>query len=476
MNTTHYEAVIGLEVHAELATKSKLFCACSTEFGAPPNTLCCPICMGYPGTLPTWNRRAIELAAKAGLALNATVNEISYADRKQYFYPDLPKAYQISQGAHPICSDGYLDFSVNGEEKRVHITRIHIEEDAGKLIHQGDKTLLDGNRCGVPLIEIVSAPELRSGAEAAAYLKALRAVLIAAGVSDCKMQEGSMRCDVNVSVRTVGDPTFGIRTELKNINSFSFVEKAIAYEVKRQIALLERGEQIRMETRRFDSQSGETVLMRIKEQAEDYRFLFETNLPPIMLTKELIEKWKTELPELPAARKHRLVSQFGLPEKEVGVLCNDAELGDYFERAAAMSAYPKLLLNLLLGDLLRYCTTDPFFSPVREERLAEIAELLGEGTVNSSTAKKLLARLTESDFSPRETVDKEGLAQIRDRALLTEWIEEILLQSPRAVADYKNGKTNAIRALQGKLMAKSQGRAEPILAERLLLEALSKEK
>ena len=284
-----------------------------------------------------------------------------------------------------------------------------------------------------------------------------------------------MRCDVNVSVRKVEADALGVRTEIKNINSFSFVEKAIAFEVKRQISLLERGECVRMETRRFDSASGETVLMRVKECAEDYRFLFETNLPPIVLHKCLIEEWRQELPELPAARKQRLIEQFKLPEKETGVLCTDAEMADYFERAAALTSYPKLLFHLLFGELSRHCSSEPFSSPVSEERLAQISDLMGDGTVNSSTAKKLLVRLTESDFSPREAVECEGLSQIKDRDTLLAWIEEIMAQNPRAVEDYKNGKTNAIRALQGRLMAKSQGRAEPIMAEQLLKEALSKE-
>ncbi len=475
MSTAAYETVIGLEVHVELATKSKLFCSCSTAFGAPPNTLCCPICLGYPGTLPTWNARAIELAAKAGLALHATVHEISYADRKQYFYPDLPKAYQISQGDHPICTDGYLEFFCNGEERRVNITRIHLEEDAGKLIHRGSQTLIDGNRCGVPLIEIVSEPTLRSGEEASAYLKALRAVLVAVGVSDCRMQEGSMRCDVNVSVHPRGADTLGVRTEIKNVNSFAFVEKAINYESQRQIALLERGENVRMETRRYDSASGKTVLMRTKEKATDYRFLFESNLPPIVLSQKNVEAWRGELPELPNAKQERLIASLGIAEKEAAVLVSDPELAAYFERAAALTDHPTVLLNLLLSELLRYCPSDPFCSPVREARLAELAQLAGEGEINSSTAKKLLLRLTESDFSPSEAVAEEGLGQIRDVAQIDDWIAQILQEQARAVADYRGGKTNALRALQGKLMAKSGGRADPVLAERLLLDALHRE-
>ncbi len=472
MSREEYEAIIGLEVHVELKTESKLFCACPTVFGAPPNTQCCPICMGYPGTLPTWNAHAISLAAKAGLALGAEVAEWSFADRKQYFYPDLPKAYQISQGEYPLCTGGHLRFFADGEECCVRILRIHMEEDAGKLSHEGHRTLLDGNRCGIPLIEIVSAPDLRSGTQAAAYLRALRAVLVACGISDCKMQEGSLRCDVNLSVRKKGSDGFGVRTEIKNLNSFSFVEKAIAYETRRQIELLESGGEVRMETRRFDVPTGKTVLMRVKERAEDYRFLAEPNLPPLHLTRERLTELYAELPELPEARRARLIRELGLPAAEAGVLVSDGALADYFERAASMTAYPILLLHLLLTDLLRRCESDPFVSPVSEERLSELATLLGEGTINSSTAKKLLLRLCKEDVSPRETVEREGLAQIRDESRLLAWIEEIVSQNPRAVSDYRSRKTAALHALQGKLMAKSDGRADPMLAETLLRRVL----
>ena len=475
MKPNAYEAVIGLEVHVELATESKLFCSCSTAFGAPPNTLCCPICMGYPGTLPTWNRRAIELAAKAGLALNATVNEVSFADRKQYFYPDLPKAYQISQGAHPICSNGFLDFEAEGREKRVRIERIHVEEDAGKLIHQGDRTLLDGNRCGVPLIEIVSAPDLRSGAEAAAYLKALRAVLVAAGVSDCKMQEGSMRCDVNISVREKGSDALGVRTEIKNINSFAFVEKAIRYEAERQTDLLERGEEVLSETRRFDEKSGKTVRMRIKERAEDYRYVSETDLLPLCLTPSDIDRLALMLPELPSVRAERMKAQYGLTDADVRILLSDYALADYFEAAAKDARHPALLGHMLLSDLLRFCRSDPFSAPVSVARLRELADLTGDRVINSATAKKLLGRLIKEDFSPADAVERAGLAQICDRDTLLKLAERAVLEMPKAVADYRRGKAAARTALLGKMMALSSGRADPEMGEAILLELLNRE-
>ena len=469
---TVYEAVIGLEVHAELRTATKIFCACPTDFGAPPNTQCCPICLGMPGVMPTLNRRAVELAVRAGLALGCEISEVSRTDRKQYFYPDLPKAYQISQDGTPLCKNGSLTLKVDGKERRIGITRIHIEEDAGKLIHRGDETLVDCNRCGVPLIEIVSAPDLRSAAEASAYLRTLRGILLACGVSDCRMQEGSLRCDVNLSLRVRGSEKMGVRTEIKNLNSFAFAEKAIAYEIGRQTAALERGETLRSETRRYDVPSGETRTMRVKERSIDYRFLPEPDLLPIRVDRQTVERIRAELPELPAARAARLRETYSIAEADAEILVGEPLLADFYERAAGRTHYPTHLVHLILSDLLRACTWDPFFSPVRAERMAELAELLGEGVINSATAKKLLSRLLKSDFDPREAVVSEGLAQITDRALLAETVSAVLETNPRAVRDYLGGKTAALRALQGQAMAKTAGRADPLLLESLLLEAL----
>ncbi len=473
MELRKYETVIGLEVHVELKTESKIFCACSTRFGAEPNTQCCPVCAGLPGALPTLNRRAVELAVRAGLALGCEIAEISRMDRKHYFYPDLPKAYQISQAEHPVCGRGELVFSVNGEEKRVGITRIHIEEDAGKLIHEGDRTLVDCNRCGVPLIEIVSEPDLRSGAEAAAYLRELRGILLACGVSDCKMQEGSMRCDVNLSIRPMGERAMGVRTEIKNVNSFSFVEKAIEYETKRQIAELEAEGRVKRRTMRFLPSLGKTEAMREKESAEDYRFLPEPDLPPFRISRETVERLRAELPELPRAKRERLQAQYGATAREAATLTATPGLSEFFEEAALASHDPRIVLNLLLTDLLRFCGGEDFFqSPVSAHRLAELSDLAADGTVNRSTAKKLLARLTEEDFSPREIAAREGLEQIRDPEWIALWIGQVLAEDQKSVADYLNGKRNAVKALQGRLMAKSGGRADPILAERMLAESL----
>ncbi len=468
MSRSDFEAVIGLEVHAELKTKTKIFCACPTNFGAEPNTQCCPICMGLPGTMPSLNRRAVELAVMAGLALNCTVSPLSRTDRKQYFYPDLPKAYQISQGDVPICRNGNLVLKTSEGERTIGISRIHIEEDAGKLIHENGKTLIDYNRSGVPLIEIVSEPWLRSGREAADYLRTLRAILVSCGITDGKMQEGSLRCDVNVSVRPVGSKRLGVRTEIKNLNSFVFVEKAIEHEISRQIALIERGACVQMETRRFDVASGETVLMRRKERAEDYRFMIEPDIPPILLREEEIEELRGRLPEFPDVRAARLTREYGLAEKDARTLCQDVALADYFEDAAGSCAYPKLVANLLLSELLRHCVGGDFAAPVAAQRLASLAEMMGDGRINSATVKKLLARLYEVDFDPCLAVEREGLGQIRDEAVLRKVILEVIAENPRAVTDYQNGKGAAIRALQGKVMAQTGGRAEPILSEKLL--------
>ena len=473
MNLMEYEAVIGLEVHAELKTATKIFCSCSTRFGAPPNTQCCPVCMGYPGAMPAWNRQAIVLAVRAGLALQCTVAPYSRADRKHYFYPDLPKAYQISQEKHPLCREGRLEVSLGEKILSVGIERIHVEEDAGKLVHTADQTLVDYNRSGVPLIEIVSKPDLRSGEEAAAYLRALRGVLVRCGVSDCKMQEGSMRCDINISLRPKGSATFGTRVEIKNLNSFSFAEKAIRYEIQRQTRVLQSGERICMETRRFDEKTGTTVLMRVKECAEDYHFLPEPNLPAIRIRQQDVEAIRATLPELPAAHAARLREAYGLSGQDASYLVTEPSVAAFFEETATQTIDPKIVYTLLVGELLPRYPAEPFSSPVSPHRLAELASLLSEGVINRATAKKLLTRLENGDASPREIVKREGLGQISSEEQLRPIVHRVLEQNPRAVQDYWKGKTAALRSLQGRVMAATSGRADPIVSERLLRERLS---
>lgn len=469
---SEYECVIGLEVHAELKTQTKIFCSCPTVFGGEPNTRCCPVCAGLPGALPVLNRRAVELAVTAGLALGCEIAGLCRMDRKQYFYPDLPKGYQISQAEYPVCRGGHLDIQVGDAVRRIGITRIHLEEDAGKLQHSDKLTSVDCNRCGVPLIEIVSEPDLRSGAEAAAYLRELRGVLLACGVSDCKMQEGSLRCDINLSVRRKGVREMGTRTEIKNLNSVSFAEKAIAYEMRRQLAELADTGAVKQRTMRFDAPSGKTVPMREKEQTADYRFFPEPDLQPFRISPQTVERLRRELPELPAARRERFMQMYGLTSAEIEALGSVSGLTDFYERAAADCRYPKLAANLILSDLLAVCREEPFVSSVPAERISELAELAGDGTISRSVAKKLLLRLTVHDEPPRALAEREQLTQISEPERISQWIRETLEQDSKSVADYRRGKTNAIRALQGRVMALSGGRANPVLAEQLLLRAL----
>lgn len=471
---SQYELTVGLEVHAELKTKTKIFCSCPTRYGAEPNTLCCPVCMGLPGALPVLNAAVVELAIRAGLATHCTIAPISTHDRKNYFYPDMPKAYQISQYGTPLCHDGYLDLDMPDGIRRIQIVRIHIEEDAGKLIHDPQKgTLLDFNRCGVPLIEIVSAPELHSADEARAYLRKLRTLLLYTDVSDCKMNEGSLRCDVNLSVRRVGASDLGIRTEIKNLNSIAFVGKAIEDEFARQVALLERGEPIVQETRRFDERSGKTVRMRLKENADDYRYFPEPDLPPIYTTQEQIEAIRRTLPRLPDERAAEYRSVYGLSRADAEQITAERAMADYFEAAAAHTEHTKILVGFLLTEIVRLAQGEPFFCPIAPAHLAELATLTGEATVNSSTAKALIAELWNHDQSPAALVRERGLAQINDRELLRSIVATILSNNPKILADYQSGKKNAAKTVIGQAMKQTGGRANPILLGKLVEQELN---
>ncbi|MBE6530630.1 MAG: Asp-tRNA(Asn)/Glu-tRNA(Gln) amidotransferase subunit GatB [Ruminococcaceae bacterium] len=470
-----YEMAVGLEVHIELSTATKIFCSCPVSFGAPPNSACCPVCMGLPGSLPTLNKKAVEYAVMAGLATNCHISECSGFDRKNYFYPDLPKAYQITQYYTPLCRDGYLDIDTEDGERRIGITRIHLEEDAGKLIHdKGCGTMIDLNRCGVPLIEIVSSPDIHSPAEVKAYLKKLRAVILYTGISDCKMNEGSLRCDVNISVSRKGDTTLGTRCEIKNLNSFNFAAKAVEYEFRRQAEALERGDTVISETRRFDPHTGKTYTMRVKESGEDYRYFPEPDLPPLEVSSEIIEAIRQSLPKLPDERKRQYISDYSLSAYDASVITADKDMSDYFEAAAAHTRHPKILANIMISELLALSAeAESFECPISPSNLASLAELVGAGEINSSVAKKLLRRLWERDEDPREIVKREGLEQIRDAAILQKYAEEAIAQNPRAAEDYRAGKRHAAKAVVGKVMALTQGRADPVLLTEIVEKALS---
>ena len=471
--STAYEMVIGLEVHVELKTKTKIFCGCSTAFGAAPNTQCCPVCMGMPGTLPVLNEQVVEYAVKAGLATHCTIARYSKEDRKNYFYPDLPKAYQISQYDLPLCEHGWLDIQTKAGEKRIGITRIHIEEDAGKLIHTASGgTLCDYNRCGVPLIEIVSEPDIRSAEEAVAYVQKLRAIMLYTGVSDCKMQEGSLRCDVNLSVRKRGEKAFGTRTEMKNLNSFQFIQKAITYEYKRQVEALEAGEKIVQETRRFDEKTGKTFSMRRKENANDYRYFPDPDLVPIVLSDTTIARLEGEIPVLPDERKAAYLERFGLTAADAEALVSQREIADYFEAAAAHSKGVKTLAHLITSEVFRLLPVGETRIPLAPAHLGRIADLLEEGRINSGTGKRLIQALWEEDQDPEALAEREGLWQQSDEGVLRPLVEQALMENEKSVSDYKNGKRQAIQPLIGQVLKKTAGKGNPVVIRRLLEELL----
>ncbi len=468
----NYEMVIGLEVHVELKTATKIFCGCSTKFGAAPNTQCCPVCTGMPGSLPVLSGKVVEYAVKAGLATGCKIATYSKQDRKNYFYPDLPKAYQISQYDLPLCSEGHLDIETESGKKRIGITRIHIEEDAGKLVHQeGKGTFIDCNRCGVPLIEIVSEPDMRSAEEAKAYLQKLRAIILYTGVSDCKMNEGSLRCDVNLSIRKKGSDKLGTRTEMKNLNSFQNVVKAIEYEYARQVSVLEEGGEVIQETRRFDMNTGKTSSMRSKENADDYRYFPDPDLVPIVVSPEFLEEIRKSIPVLPDQRKASYQEKYGLSSLAAETLVTRKDIADYFETVAGETEYPLLAANLVSGEVARLCPEEQAV-PVAPEHVAVLADLLDQGKINGGTCKKVIAQLFREDGDPVAIIEAQGLQQISDPQVLRPMAEEVLRQSQKVVQDYKGGNKNAFHALVGQMMKKTQGKGNPQVIGQVLSELL----
>lgn len=469
-----WETVVGLEIHAELATQSKIFCGCENRFGAPPNTLCCPVCLGMPGALPVLNRQAVECAIMMGHALGCHINGTARLDRKHYFYPDLPKAYQISQQDVPLCQNGSLAFFMDGETRRVGIERIHLEEDAGKLLHGGE-TLADYNRCGVPLIEIVTKPQLHGADEAKAAMRAVAQILAWLGISDVKMQEGSLRADVNVSVRPVGQVALGVRCEMKNVNSFGAVHRAVAYEAARQTFFLEAREPVYAETRRWDDAKGESFPMRSKEEAPDYRFFPDPDLLPFTVPEQRIQALKDRLPELPLQRVMRYMDEYGLSLYDAELLCAEKPRADFFE-AAAGEGDAKAVANWLLGDVLGLLAGKGQRledTPLTPRGLAGLMRLVREGTVSGTAAKRVLAVLLEKSTTPEAVVEELGLGQISDEESLEPLVAGVLRQNDKAVADYRAGQTNVLGYLVGQCMGKSRGRANPEKLKALLEDALS---
>lgn len=471
-----YEIVIGLEVHVELQTKTKIFCGCATGFGAEPNTQTCPICLGHPGTLPVLNRQAVEYALKAAMALNCEIGSVSRFDRKNYFYPDLPKAYQISQFDHPIGVNGYMDIEVDGRTKRIGIHRLHLEEDAGKLTHEPDGSLVDLNRTGTPLIEIVSEPDFRSPEEAVAYLEKLKSIMEYCGVSDVKMEQGSLRCDANISIRPVGETKLGTKTELKNMNSFRAVLRGLQYEAARQIDVVESGGTIVQETRRWDEAQGKTISMRSKEEAQDYRYFPDPDLVIVEIDEAWKERVRASIPELPDARKARYVSEYGLTPYDAGVLTSSVKLSDLFEDTLKHTADAKAAANWLMTDLLGYLNQNGLeLSDVKltGRGLGEMISLIGSGTISGKIAKTVFKEMLETGKPPKTIVEEQGLVQISDEGAILEVVDRVIAANPQSVADYKAGKEKAIGFLVGQVMRETKGKANPGLVNKLIAERLN---
>ncbi|MFD0871084.1 glutamyl-tRNA(Gln) amidotransferase subunit B [Chlamydia abortus] len=479
MTTTakKYETVIGLEVHVELHTKSKIFCGCSTSFGAPPNSQTCPICLGHPGVLPVLNKQAVEYAMKAAMALNCQVATDTKFDRKNYFYPDSPKAYQISQYDKPIGEHGWIEIEVNGETKRIGINRLHLEEDAGKLQHVdgGYASLVDFNRVGTPLIEIVSEPDIRTPEEARAYLEKLKAIMQYCEVSDVKMEEGSLRCDANISIRPYGQEKFGTKAELKNMNSFRGVQRGLEYEEIRQAEVLDRGEKVVQETRRWDEAQGKTISMRSKEEAHDYRYFPDPDLVMLHIDDEWKTRVRNSIPELPDARKARYTSEYGLPSYDAEVLTSSKELADFFEESLGYTKDAKAVSNWMMGELLGYLNANNLeLSDVKitGKGLGEMIGLIEKGTISSKIAKTVFKEMIETGKEPGQIVEEKGLVQISDEGAIKAIVDKVVDSNPQSVADFKAGKDRAVGFLVGQVMKETKGKANPGVVNKLIMERL----
>ena len=473
-----YEPVIGLEVHAQLLTNTKIFCGCSTRFGEEPNNNTCPICLGMPGVLPVLNKKVVEYAIKMAIATHCRVNKTSTWARKNYFYPDLPKGYQITQFAHPIAEAGYVDIEIDGTKKRIGITRIHMEEDAGKSIHDdlSPFSYVDLNRAGVPLIEIVSEPDMRNTDEAVHYLRRVHEILVYLEICDGNMEEGSFRCDANISLRPKGEKEFGIRAELKNMNSFHNVQHALEYEIQRQRAILEGGGRVVQETRLWDVPQGVTHSMRGKEEARDYRYFPEPDLVPVVISDEWKENIKNTIPELPMEKRERFISEYGVPSYDAGVLTADRDLADYYEETVRLCEKPKIASNWVMGDFLAYLNEEKLEvteSPVTPRTLAELIEIIEDGTISGKIAKEVFEDMWKSEKDPREIVEEKGLVQITDTAELEKIVEEVLETNQKQLEQYRSGKEKLFGFFVGQTMKATRGKANPKIVNELLKKKLS---
>ncbi len=471
-----FEPVIGLEVHVQMSTETKCFCGCKVEFGAEPNSNVCPVCLGMPGSLPVLNKKALEYAIKASLALNCEVHLLSVFARKNYFYPDLPKGYQISQYDKPLATNGYIDINIDGKVERIRIHRLHMEEDAGKTIHKGKYSYVDLNRAGTPLMEIVSEPDIRSGLGARLYLEKLRNIMRYIGVSDADMEKGQLRCDVNISLRPKGSDKFGTKVEIKNINSFRFVQKAIEYEIERQAKILRKGGEIIQETRLFDEKSGKTFSMRSKEEAHDYRYFPDPDLIPVRITKEYIEKIKNSLPELPDDKAKRYVNELNLTDYDAEVLVADKDRAKYFEEAVSIyPKSPKSIANWIINELLGKLNEKNINisdSPVKPSHIAELVELIDKGDISTKIAKQVFEEVFKTSKSPKQIVEEKGLKQVSDEGEIRKIIEEIIAKHPKEVEKYKSGNKKIMGFFVGQVMKATKGKANPKIVNKILNEIL----